>query len=168
MTAAKASLREYQRALSARLANQESRQTISKLGVRAGGHAWLVDLADAGEVVPVPAVLAVPLMHEWFRGVANVRGVLYSVVDFSKFLGRSSVPADSRARLLLIGERYRTNAALLVEGVLGLYREDDFVEAPTTRTKWAKADYKDRRGMAWKQLDMAVLAGHPEFLHVGI
>jgi twitching motility protein PilI len=168
MTATKTSLREYQRALSARLANQEKRQTISKLGVRAGGTAWLVDLADAGEVVPVPSIIGVPLMHEWFRGVANVRGVLYSVVDFSKFLGRGSVPADSRARLLLIGERYRANAALLVECVLGLYREEDFVEAPATRTQWAKADYKDRQGTAWRALDMALLAGHPEFLHVGI
>lgn len=168
MSTAKTSLREYQRNLSARLANQESRQTISKLGIRAGGSCWLVDLADAGEVIPVPAMLPVPLMRPWLRGVANVRGVLYCVIDFSAFIGRETAPADQRSRLLLIGDRYRVNAGLLVEAVLGLYRDEDFVNGPGSTAKWCKADYKDRQGTVWKQLDMSALAAHPEFLQVGI
>jgi twitching motility protein PilI len=168
MSEARTSLRDYQRQLSARLANQETRQTISKLGIRAGGASWLVDLADAGEVIPVPSILPVPLMRPWFRGVANVRGKLCSVVDFSAFVGRDPVPVDQRARLLLIGEHYRVSAALMVEAVLGLYRDEDFVNGPGNAGKWCKADYKDRQGTVWKQLDMDALTSHPEFLQVGI
>lgn len=168
MSETRTSLRDYQRQLSARLANQETRQTISKLGVRAGGGSWLIDLADAGEVIPVPAILPVPLMRSWFRGVANVRGKLCSVVDFSAFTGRDPVAVDQRARLLLIGDHYRMNAGLLVEAVLGLYREEDFVNGPGASAKWCKADYKDRQGNLWKQLDMDALTSHPEFLQVGI
>lgn len=168
MTEARTSLRDYQRQLSARLANQETRQTISKLGIRAGGASWLVDLADAGEVIPVPPILPVPLMRPWFRGVSNVRGKLCSVLDLSAFVGRDAVAVDQRARLLLIGEHYRVNAGLLVEAVLGLYRNEDFVDDPDGGGKWSKADYKDRQGTAWKHLDMNALTSHPEFLQAGI
>lgn len=167
MSSARTSLRDYQRQLSARLANQEARQAISKLGVRAGGTSWLIDLADAGEVIPVPAMLPVPLTRPWFRGIVNVRGNLCCVVDFAAFLGRDPVQIDQRARLLLIGDRYRVNAGLLVEAVLGLYREEDFVYGPGAADKWCRADYKDRQGSSWKQLDMSALTSHPEFLQVG-
>lgn len=168
MSTARTPLRDYQRQLSARLASREARQAISRLGMRAGGASWLVDLSDAGEVIPVPAVLAVPLMRPWFRGVANVRGRLCSVVDFSAFIGREPVAADHRARLLLVANHYRVNAGLLVEAVLGLHRDEDFVNGPGTAGKWCKADYRDRQGTVWKQLDMDALTSHPEFLQAGI
>ena len=72
--AARISLRDYQRELAARLQTAASRQAASKLGLQAGAEAWLVDLAEAGEVVPVPPVTPVPLAQPWFRGVANIRG----------------------------------------------------------------------------------------------
>lgn len=165
---AKTSLRDYQRQLSERLANPKGRESVSNLGLRAGGTSWLVDLADAGEVVPVPAMLPVPLTHAWFRGVANIRGTLHCVVDFAAFLGRDPVAVDQRARLLLIAERYRVNSALLVEGVLGLYREDDFVSVPDTAGRWSSGDSRDRQGNVWKRLDLTGLTAHPEFLHVGL
>lgn len=168
MTATRTSLRDYQRQLSARLANQETRQTISKLGIRAGGVSWLVDLADAGEVIPVPAILHVPLMQSWFRGISNVRGKLCSVIDLSAFVGRDPVGVDQRARLLLIGEHYRVNAGLLVDAVLGLYRDEDFLNGAGGAGKWCRAEYRDRQGTAWKHLDMDALTSHPEFLQVGI
>jgi twitching motility protein PilI len=168
MSATKTSLRDYQRQLSARLANQESRQAISKLGIRAGGSSWLVDLGDAGEVIPVPALLTVPLTRHWFRGVANVRGNLYCVADFSAFLGQDAVQVNPRARLLLIADSYRVNAALLVEAVLGLYREEDFVPTGAQAGRWSRADYRDREGGLWKQLDMEALTAHRQFLQVGV
>jgi twitching motility protein PilI len=168
MNTTKTTLRDYQRQLSARLANPEGRETISKLGVRAGGSSWLVDLSDAGEVIPVPGLLAVPLTQAWFRGVANVRGNLYCVLDFSAFLGREPVAVDQRARLLLVADRYRVNSALLVEAVLGLYREDDFVRVPDTTTRWSSGECKDRQGNPWKRLDLSALTAHPEFLQVGL
>ncbi len=168
MSATRTSLRDYQRQLSARLANQETRQAVSKLGIRACGESWLVDLADAGEVIPLPAIVPVPLMRPWLRGVANVRGKLCSVVDFSAFAGGAPTATDQRARLLLIGERYRMSAGLLVEAVLGLYRDEDFSDEPDMPAKWSKARYRDQQGNAWKQLDVDALTSHPEFLQAGI
>src|SRR5439155_17703305 len=97
----------------------------SKLGLRVGGEASLVDLMEAGEVIPVPPIAPVPLAQTWFRGVANVRGNLYSVTDFSAFVGAKPVPISQQARLLLVAERFRAGAALLVERAPGWRNAED-------------------------------------------
>ena len=52
---ARTSLRDYQRELSERLKGAAAGRAASRLGVQAGTEAWLVSLADAGEVIPAPA-----------------------------------------------------------------------------------------------------------------
>ena len=103
-------LRDYQRELAERLRSAGGARQPSKLGLQIGGEAWLVDLADAGEVLPVPRIAPLPLTQPWFRGVANIRGNLYSVVDFPAFLGQRPVAASEQSRLLLLGARFRLGA----------------------------------------------------------
>ncbi len=163
------SLREYQRNLAVRLARRDARQRVSKLGVRAAGAGWLIDLADAGEVIPVPQITGVPLTRAWFAGVANVRGKLYSVVDFSLFAGATRTAADSDSRLVLVADKYRMNCALLVQSVLGLHRDEELSrldEEPGL--PWIAGHYRDACGGAWKQVNMSRLAEHQEFLRIGI
>ena len=85
------SLKDYQRGLAERLREAGAGRMASKLGMQLGTETWLVDLGDAGEVIPVPAVTPVPLTRPWFKGVANVRGNLYCVIDFPAFLGSAAV-----------------------------------------------------------------------------
>ena len=163
------SLREYQRNLSARLVSLETGQAASRLGLLVGNDRWLVDLADAGEIIPVPPITPVPLTRAWFAGVANIRGNLYSIIDFPAFLGGASVTATEQTRLLLISEKYRMNSGLLVDRVLGLYRDDQLQPAdPALRSPWAAALYTDGQANVWKQLNVGELAAHPDFLQVGI
>jgi twitching motility protein PilI len=166
--AARTSLRDYQRDLAERLRNAGVGRGASKLGLQVGGEAWLVDLADAGEVLPVPPITPVPLTRPWFRGVANIRGNLYSVVDFPAFLGADPVAAGDQARLLLLGERFRLGAALLVDRSLGLRNQGQLEPAAGEAGPWARAHYADPEGRQWKELDVPQLARHPEFLTVGI
>ena len=70
------SLRDYQRELAERLRAADSARNASKLGLQVGAQRWLVDLAEASEVMPVPPITPLPLTRTWFRGVANVRGNL--------------------------------------------------------------------------------------------
>jgi twitching motility protein PilI len=167
--AARISLRDYQRELAARLQGAASRHASSKLGLQVGAEAWLVDLAEAGEVVPVPPITAVPLARPWFRGVANIRGNLYGVVDLSVFFGGTAAAATERARLLLISERYRMGCALLVDRSLGLRKPDDLrpLAAQGPRVPWVRAEYGDAEGARWKELNVAQLVQQPEFLAAG-
>lgn len=167
--AARTSLRDYQRELAARLKGAGGGRAASKLGLLAGDESWLVDLADAGEVIPVPPITPVPLTRPWFRGVANIRGKLYSVVDFPAFLGGAAVALGEQARLLLLSERFRMGGALLVDRSLGL-RNPEQLQRRETRaapSPWVKAEYGDPQGVRWKELNVLELIRHPEFLEVG-
>ena len=166
--AAKTSLRDYQRELAERLKSAGAGRSISKLGLQVGNETWLVNLEEAGEIVPVPAITPVPLTRPWFRGIANIRGNLYSVVDFSAFLGREPVTPDEQSRLLLVGERFRLGAALLVNRSLGLRNPAQLTRQDGEPAQWARARYADTDGRQWNELDLPRLVQHPDFLAVGI
>ena len=163
----KISLRDYQRDLVERLRSTEGGRIASKLGMQAGSESWLVDLSDAGEVVPVPAISPVPLTRSWFKGLASIRGNLYSVVDFPAFLGGAAVTVGDQARLLLIGSRFRMGSALLVDQSLGLRNPERLkLRTGAPGSPWLRAEYDDVDGRVWKELDMAQLVRHPDFLVV--
>jgi twitching motility protein PilI len=166
--AARASLRDYQRDLAERLRQARSVASVSKLGLEVAGEAWLVNLGEAGQVIPLPAVSPVPLTKPWFRGVANIRGSLCSVVDFAAFLGHGPVPAAEEARLVILGEHYRMGAGLLVNRSLGLRSPAELQPMERPAAPWVRAQYGDAQGREWKELDVPALVRHPGFLDIGI
>ena len=166
--AEKTSLRDYQRDLAERLKNAGRGHSASKLGLQVGGDAWLVDLVEAGEVIPVPDITPVPLTRPWFKGMANIRGKLYSVVDFPAFLGNSPMAIGDQSRLLLLGERFRLAAALLVDRSLGLRNPAQLQPREGKPAQWARAQYIDPQGRRWKELDLPQMVQHPDFLSVSL
>ena len=170
--AKKVSLREFQEGLVARLKEVQTggvAQSSSKMGVQVGQEKWLINLPDVSEVVPLPHLLAVPLTQPWFSGVANVRGVLYSAVDFSRFLGGEATQTSIDSRLLLANGKYHINAGIIVRHMLGLKNPDTFqVEPREDLPPWVAAEYRDSAGELWKELNMPGLVNHPGFLNVGV
>ncbi|MCB1939007.1 MAG: chemotaxis protein CheW [Rhodocyclaceae bacterium] len=165
--AKRASLREFQEALVRRLADAKSAPRRDLLGLNAGDAHWLVDLADAGEILPVPPLAAVPLTRHWFRGLANVRGTLYGVVDLSAFCGGALTPLAGSARLVLVAQRQGANCALLVNGTAGLRSPEDYEpdDTPPTHTHdWVSRHVRDLHGRHWHHIDVMRLIAHPEFL----
>ena len=140
----------------------------SKVGVQVGDERWLVNLSDVSEVIPLPKLLPVPLTRRWFNGVANVRGVLYGVVDFSDYLASAPTQVNMDSRLLLIHPRFNVNAGLVVHHMLGLKNPEQFqpVEGQPL-PDWVAAEYTDPDGQVWKELRMQGLVNQPEFLNVG-
>ncbi|MGQ0545470.1 MAG: chemotaxis protein CheW [Betaproteobacteria bacterium] len=167
--AARVSLRDYQRGLAERLRSaQAGAMAASKLGLQVGDDPWLVDLADAAELIPVPPITAVPLTRAWFRGVVNVRGNLYNVVDLPAFFGAAPVAAGEQARLLLLAERFLMRSALLVDRSLGLLDARELsmhAEAPSA-SPWIRGVYADKGGKLWRELDVHQLVQHAAFLGV--
>jgi len=163
------SLRDYQRGLAERLKEAGvSGGTSSKLAVQAGAERWLLDMAEASEVIPVPPITAVAQTRPWFKGLANVRGNLYSVVDFPAFLGGAAAPLTEQARLVLFADRFRAAAALLVTGSLGLRNPAQWQPRESSApAAWIRAEYTDDAGAAWKELDVAGLVRDEGFLVVG-
>ncbi|MDI6747611.1 MAG: chemotaxis protein CheW [Rhodocyclaceae bacterium] len=168
--AKRVSLREFQAGLSERLSRARSGQAVQALlGTVAGKDRYLLELSDSGEVVPLPPLTTVPLTKPWFAGVANVRGELYSVVDFSAFRGGEATPRNSAARLLLVGARYGINSALLVNRTLGLKSLSGLQEQIVGEEDvpaWVGTRYVDGDGQSWIRLRLRPLLEDPEFLNV--
>lgn len=169
--AKKISLREFQETLVKRLTSAKAGETSrALLGVQAGREYWLLDLSDSGEIVPLMPLSAVPLTKPWFCGLANIRGTLYSVVDFSAFQGGEGTPQNADSRLLLVGNRLGINSALLVSRTLGLRGVEQLEPRAATpdARPWVGEQYTDPQGRQWKKLNLRNLLSQPDFLDIGI
>ena len=163
------SLRDYQRDLAERLRSAQGAVNASMLGVQVDDEAWLVDLREAGEVIPVPPITPLPLTRPWFKGLANIRGNLFSVIDLAAYQGGEPTPQTPDARLLLVAERYHLNAALLVSRMLGLRNLQHFEpRAGEGDRLWEATRYADKDGQVWRELSMNALVYSEGFLQAGL
>ena len=181
----KGHLRQFQARLSERLRQADVAPRVARLGLLIGGQRWLVDLAEAGEIVPWPVpVTPVPLTAPWFRGLANLRGVLFGVSDLDRFAGGEATPLSRDSRLLAFGASLNLNAALLVSRMLGLHdpagwqvADDGYaqglvaapeqVSASDQAPAWAGRTLIDGEGRTWRELSLARLAADERFLCAG-
>lgn len=169
--AARLDLRSFQKELASRLASKTAAQVeSSRLGIACGERRWLIRLAEAGEVIAVPPVVTVPLTKPWFLGLANIRGNLYSVIDFPAFQGDGKVAGGSLARLILLSSRGGESVGIVVERVLGLRNLAQFTteEIGDGAPSWQVAGWRDAEGLSWREIDLGLLARDPAFLQVGV
>ena len=168
--AKKISLREFQEHLAARLTSAaQGKANPALLGVQTGNDYWLLDLSEAGEIVPLPPLTPVPLTKPWFSGIANIRGNLYSVADFSALRGGDPTPLNPASRLLLVGARHGGNAALLVTRMLGLKNPDQFTATTAANDPhpWESGRVVDDSGREWKRLNVRAMLADPAYMEIG-
>jgi len=161
--ARRARLRQYQEQLLERMqaARTSSGARAHQLGVEIGGARYLLDLVEAGEIVPLPALAAVPLTQPWYLGLANVRGNLLGVVDLARYFDAAGAPASvpaAGARLVTFAPGLGFPCALLVGRVVGLRHAADM--AP------GEGRLRDAEGHEWTPLSLAALAREERFLQV--
>ncbi|MDK9701656.1 MAG: chemotaxis protein CheW [Sulfuritalea sp.] len=175
------SLREFQRDLSERLVSaRRGEGSQALLGIESGaddlpgGSHWLIDLADSGEVAPLPPLTPAPLTKSWFAGIANIRGVLYSVVDFSAWRGGAPTPINAQSRLLLIGARHGVNTALLIRRALGLrpalqmHAAGESAGGAVEAAPWLGGRFRDAQDVIWTQLRIPALLADPNYLDIAL
>jgi twitching motility protein PilI len=163
-------LREFQLSVAERIRTASSRAALSsKLGFQVGRDNWFVALHQVNEVIPVPPMVAVPLTHSWFRGVANVRGNLYGMVDLSAFQGGDAISPGMERRVILVSDRLVGGSGLVVSRMLGLRNPEQFNAAPkpANAPPWLAAAFTDAGGTRWLELDLPALVREPRFLEVG-
>jgi twitching motility protein PilI len=176
-------LKDFQSRLNERMREAGTTPDLAaRLGLMIGGQRWLVDLSEAGEIVPVPDTIApVPLTRDWLLGLVNLRGALYTVIDLQCYaqLGRTEVSKESR--LLALAARLEFNAAILVTRMLGLRNvasmriEEDGAQPSAEeggfgsagRPDWVGRTLIDADGHRWHELDLACLAAGSAFLLAG-
>jgi twitching motility protein PilI len=158
-------LRQYQQQLLERMqaARTGSGARASGLGIEIGGVRYLLDLLEAGEIVPVPALTRVPLTQPWYLGLANIRGRLVGVVDLAAYLGLPAVQGSAppaAARIVTLAPALGVPCGLLATRVVGLRHAADM---QTDGDKLVDAD-----GLDWTPLALAALVREERFLQVGL
>jgi twitching motility protein PilI len=157
--ARRARLRQYQEQLLERMqaARTSSGARAHQLGVEIGGVRYLLDLVEAGEIVPLPPLAPVPLTQPWYLGLANVRGNLLGVVDLARYLDPQA-PPTAGTRLVTFASGLGFPCALLVAKVVGLRHAADMTPL--------EGRLRDADGQEWTPLSLAALAREDRFLQV--
>jgi twitching motility protein PilI len=167
-------LRQYQEELLERMqaARTSTGARSHQLGVEIGGERYLLDLVEAGEIVPVPPLTSVPLTQPWYLGLANIRGSLVGVVDLARFLstqrgelrdaqrGQPGPEPASNARLVTFAPALGLPCGFLATRVHGLRQAADM--------RPHEGRLVDADGNAWTPLALAALTQDERFLHVGL
>jgi twitching motility protein PilI len=166
-------LRQYQEELLERMqaARTSSGARTHQLGVEIGGARYLLDLLEAGEIVPVPPLTSVPLTQPWYLGLANIRGSLVGVVDLARFFGQQEVAAGvpaagapaasgSATRLVTFAPGLGVPCGFLAARVHGLRQAADMTPSA--------GHLVDAEGQTWTPLALGALAQDERFLQVGL
>ncbi len=158
------SLREFQQNVLHRIQTSSGAASkTSTLGIQLGNQNWLVQMSDIGEVLPLPALTAVPLSKPWFLGVANVRGKLYGITDLAALNGLGETPRGQSNRVLLVADKYAFNAGLLVSRVIGLRDSSGWQRSERD----GEIQLQDEQHNTWHWLDIEKLLQQAEFLQIG-
>lgn len=168
-------LRELQSRLASRLqaARTEGVQA-GWLAVEAAGRKYLFPLSQAGEIFPYTPTQVVPYTHEWFLGVANLRGGLYGVVDLASYVsGQAPVQRSdagrAESRFVALNQLLDLNCALLIDRLAGLRNTDAFVSsngAPEGAPDYFGSGYTDASGAYWQEINLQSLSQQPQFLSI--
>lgn len=143
----------------------------SWLGLVMGETHLLVNLIDAIEVLPVPQIQPVPLTKHCFLGMTNVRGNLYGVTDLAQFLSLPPTTHKSSNRIVLLNSVQTTQAAILVDSVIGLRnidamekRQGAVPDALLASGYFAQDSYHDKQGKTWVTLNVDALVRDEQFV----
>lgn len=148
---------------------EDAVQYWSGVGFKLDGRRFLAPLDEVSEILSVPAYTRVPGVLSWMKGVANVRGRLMTVMDLSRFLGKTS-PLQEKRRRLLVLDQSDLYTGIIVDEVLGMqhFPADDHVATSPEDSQDAVLDYLrggyQRDGEDWSVFSLTRLAQDPRFM----
>lgn len=65
------------------------------------------------EIVPNQELYPLPMSRSWVKGVTNIRGEIYTVIDFSEFIGQKPTRVTKTCNLFLLPDPMLKSALLL-------------------------------------------------------
>lgn len=168
-------LRELQSRLATRLqAARTEGVSVAWLAVQSGGHGYLLPLGQSGEIFPLANLQSVPYARAWFRGVLNIRGGLYGVVDMADFIAQSGGPQRTQAvateaSVVTLNAALEVNCALQVDALAGLRGVDAFVASTPAAAEappYFGNCFVDAHGVSWQEINLRTLSHNPQFLNI--
>jgi twitching motility protein PilI len=168
-------IRELQARLASRLqAARVEGVSVAWLAVRAGGNNYLFPLGQSGEIYPLSNLQSVPYARHWFKGVLNIRGGLFGVVDIAGFVAETGGAARTEVFVLessvvTLNTALEVNCALQVDSLLGLRGAEAFASSshplPSDPEYFGNL-FVDSEGGRWQEINLRTLSLSPQFLSI--
>lgn len=171
----RAAIRDLQTRLATRLqAARTEGVSTAWLAVNAGLGNYLFPLVQSGEIFPLANLQPVPYCQSWFAGVVNLRGGLFGVVELAGFIAQGTSPLRSEqalaeASVITLHPALDVNCALMVDSLAGLRNPDAFADSAPPEAQapaFFGNRYTDPRGVQWQEINLQLLALHPQFLSI--
>jgi twitching motility protein PilI len=168
-------LRDLQARLASRLqAARTEGMSVAWLAVKAGGRNYLLPLGQSGEIFPLAGLQPVPYARSWFRGVVNIRGGLFGVLDLASFIAQgggpeSTEPASQEPSVVTLNAALEVNCALQVDSLSGLRGADAFASsepAAVSAPAYFGNQFMDAAGTHWQEINLRTLSQNTEFLSI--
>ncbi len=167
MSQQRASLREYQddilRRMDGARATEASEVKLFFGFVSAGRH-YVMRGREVSALMAPSVLEPVPLALPWVRGASNIRGVVTVVTDFAMLVGGEPTKVE-KAKFLVLADDVMPGAALLVDGLAGLFEEDQVGPAlavPEGLPNWIVGRHAVA-GVSYLLVDGALLASDEKF-----
>ena len=123
------------------------------------------------EIVPFQTLLPLPMTKVWVKGMLNIRGEIYTVIDFSEFIGSPPVQHQKTTNLLLLPDK-ELKSALLISGRISLRLFD--INLPTvSKDSFSEtlglflSTALDDGGSRWGVLNVQALSSSNQFNSIG-
>jgi twitching motility protein PilI len=170
-------LRDLQSRLAEKLQAVRSGEVTSSaawLAVDSGGSKYLFPLGQSGEIFAWTTIQKVAHTQDWYLGVANIRGALYGVADFTGFVQKTKSVvnnefARTEARFVTLSGLLDVNCALYVDRLEGLRSTQSFVEShePAKGSpEFFGHVYVDMNDLPWQEINLQVLSQQDSFLNI--
>jgi len=137
-------------------ADVEETSTIEQFCVfKSGNEEYAIGINLVKEVVQYPVVSPVPQMPDYIRGMANVRGNIYGILDIAAFF---KVPNDQEPKYLLVldMDEYQMGVAI-PEVPDNMVVADDSIESLSSSRLKSTVGQKYLRGIIKKDRRMIIL-----------
>lgn len=79
---------------------------------------FATSISEVSEILPLTKITPVPFTKPWISGVANIRGDVYVVTDFSHFLFEKKHAVSKKNKLVVL--KGGSHSALVVDEVIGM------------------------------------------------
>ncbi len=126
------------------------------------------------EILPGRDIQPIPWAREWIRGITNVRGEIYTVVDFARYLGMPGVSSMRSATLFMLPES-QLKSTLLIDSRVNLKTFSERMEhvevadiperlAPSVSAMLKDSDSSD----TWIVVDVDMFCRADGFKNIGL
>jgi twitching motility protein PilI len=116
----KGALEQTQRLLQAQHQETSGQENLWRaLSIQAGNLPIVIPIDTISELAVCENITPIPLTHPWVRGLTNLRGQLYTVIDLSVLLGGAETRLSRDARIVVLSDG-GLGSCLLVNDVAGL------------------------------------------------